>query len=286
MKISEIIQIIKSNSRGELHGQKCSDERDKILYGSEDKECTGIVTTVFGSVDVLKEAARLGANLVIVNESVFWNHGDATEWLEDNQVFQEKKKILEENDITIWRYHEYNRSGIMIDGKFTDPVNYGLCWKMGWEDRIVKSPVDEDIFAEWMVLEFEGRKVSEIAKEMKEKLGLNGIQIVGDPNTLVYTLYVPPGSIMGYTPFDNAIISHTEKNGYDCILGLELVDYTVSEYVRDSAMSGRKRAIIHVGHFNAEEPGMEYVSRWLTTILSAEKLPVHYVNSKDPYEYI
>lgn len=288
MKISEIIQKIKDSSRGVLHGKPCSDDRDKILYGNPDKECTGIVTAVFGSVDVIKKAAERGANLIIVNESIFWNHGDATDWLENNLAFRYKKELLDKYEITVWRFHEYNRAGILQDGRFIDPVNYGFCKKMNWEERIVKGPkgMDDEVYSMWLVLKFEGQKADRLAEEMKEKLDLNGIRIVGDPNTAVYTLYVPPGSIMGYTSFDNMLIQQTEEEGYDCLLGLELVDYTLSEYIRDSAGADRPRAIINVGHFNMEEPGMELVTEWIPQVVKGLEVPVYYANSGDPYEYI
>lgn len=75
MKISEVIEICKRNCKGYgiIDDNKT---RDQVLYGEIDKECTGIVTTVFASYDVIKQASELGANLVITHESCFWNHGD------------------------------------------------------------------------------------------------------------------------------------------------------------------------------------------------------------------
>lgn len=61
MKIYEVIEKIKKYSRGiGEDGKKIDDEktRDHVLYGTTDKECTGIVTTCFASVDVIKKSSR------------------------------------------------------------------------------------------------------------------------------------------------------------------------------------------------------------------------------------
>jgi len=59
MRISEVIQKIKDYSRGkDAHTNQPIDDalsRDQVLYGSIDKECTGIVTTCFASVEVIKK---------------------------------------------------------------------------------------------------------------------------------------------------------------------------------------------------------------------------------------
>ena len=93
MRIDEIIKICKENSKGygEIDDEK---SRDQILFGDTDKECTGIVTTIYASADVIAKAAEMNANLIIAHESLFWNHGDHTDWLENNRSFQMKKRLF------------------------------------------------------------------------------------------------------------------------------------------------------------------------------------------------
>ena len=71
-------------------------QRDKVLYGNVDQECTGIVTSCWASVDVIKYVIEKGANLIISHEALFWNHGDHQEWLEESKnkcLFRKKKTI-------------------------------------------------------------------------------------------------------------------------------------------------------------------------------------------------
>ena len=116
MLISEVIQNIKNYCKGEWYGKKIEEAttRDKILYGDPDKECTGIVTTIYASIDVIKKAHELGANLIIAHEALLWNRGDHREWLEEsnNQTYLAKKKLMDDYGIVVWRFHDYIHSGI------------------------------------------------------------------------------------------------------------------------------------------------------------------------------
>ncbi|MCD8131542.1 MAG: Nif3-like dinuclear metal center hexameric protein, partial [Lachnospiraceae bacterium] len=136
MKIEELIEIIKQNCLGMSHGKKIDPvtSRDQVLFGAVDKECTGIVVTCYVNPAVIQNAHERGANFIICHESMFWNHGDTTSWLSENEVYQYKKRLLEKYDITVWRFHDYIHSGIRLqDGTYADGIFYGLMKQMGWE---------------------------------------------------------------------------------------------------------------------------------------------------------
>ncbi|MBQ1438508.1 MAG: Nif3-like dinuclear metal center hexameric protein, partial [Solobacterium sp.] len=111
MKIRDVIQKIKDYHYGYVPGETGSvriDDRlsrDRILYGDAEKECTGIVTTCWANMDVIREAGKRGANLIICHEALFWNHGDHTEWLriQQNRTFSAKTALLDQYGITVWR---------------------------------------------------------------------------------------------------------------------------------------------------------------------------------------
>ena len=89
MKISEAIAKIKAYHKGTgFNGEPINEEktRDKVLFGSPDQELKGIVTTCYASVEVIQKAIDVGANLIISHEALFWNHGDHTDWLQDNKT--------------------------------------------------------------------------------------------------------------------------------------------------------------------------------------------------------
>ena len=66
---------------------------------------------------------------------------------------------------------------------------------------------------------------------------------------------------------------------------MEIVDYTLTEYVRDSAMTGAGPVIIGMGHFNVEEPGMQYMVKYLPEAIG-EPVPCRFVQSGDNCRYI
>ena len=135
MLISEVIQTIKDACKGTWMGQPIDDTktRDKILYGNPDTECTGIVTTIYASPDVIRKAHELGANLIIAHEALLWNHGDHREWLEEseNKVYLAKKKLMDDYGITVWRFHDYIHSGIPHNGGYIDGIFYRVTHKIG-----------------------------------------------------------------------------------------------------------------------------------------------------------
>ena len=143
MKISEVIQKMKDYHRGTVNGVAIDESttRDKILFGNPDQECTGIVTTCYASVEVIRKARQLNANLIISHEALFWNHGDHTDWLEEteNKTYLEKKKLLEEGNLVVWRDHDYIHSGIPVHGEYVDGIFYGVMKTLGWEKALVGS---------------------------------------------------------------------------------------------------------------------------------------------------
>lgn len=276
MKIGEVIEVIKKYHRGtDVDGNAIDDNttRDKILYGNKDNECTGIVTTCFASVEVIIKAAQIGANLIICHEALFWNHGDHTDWLKDNKTFNLKKELLDKTGITVWRNHDYVHSGIPYKGGWTDGIFYGFAVEAGWEKYIVNN-VEKPVF-----YEIEPVKASDLAKFFIDKFDLEGIKIVGNKDTVVKKIWIS-GHVMG---MDNEKISKTDRENIDCIIALELIDFTISEYIRDSSQLNKDKVIMTMGHFNLEEPGMKYMVNYLKDLFD---IPVTFIKSGDSYSYV
>lgn len=280
MKILDAIKKMKDYCEGTgFNGLPIDDTktRDKILYGNPDQEITGIVTTCYASVDVVREAIKLGANFIIVHEALFWNHGDHTDWLEDNKTFQYKKALLDEGNICVWRNHDYIHSGIPLqDGTWTDGIFYGVMKELGWEDHLIcdiKKP---------MLFEFPETTVHAFGNELKEKLHLNGVKIIGSLDSHVKKVWIP-GHIDGR--IDNQILARMEEDDIDTLVVLECTDYTVAEYVRDSTMAHRPKTIIALGHFNSEEPGMKYMLNYLPDILDID-VKMTFVPCSDMFTFV
>ncbi|MBR5290000.1 MAG: Nif3-like dinuclear metal center hexameric protein [Erysipelotrichaceae bacterium] len=278
MTIRELITLMKSKHHGVWNGTPIDESktRDKILYGNPDVECTGIVTTCFASTDVIRKAHELGANFIICHEALFWNHGDHTEWLSENKTFQAKKKLLDETGIVVWRNHDYIHSGIWMENQWVDGIFYGLMQVMGWQKYLacdLKRP---------MVFEFEDATVESLAQEIIQKMELDGLRILGKRTGSVKKLMIV-SHLIG--PQDNQILASIEENDVDAIITMEMTDFTVNEYMRDSAMLGRQKTIFAAGHFNTEEPGMKYFAEYLPQMIGTD-YKITYIQSGDVFGFI
>lgn len=257
--------------------------RDKVLYGDIDQECTGIVTCLWANVDVIRRAQELGANLIIAHEALFWNHGDHQDFIAENKTYRAKKQLLDEWGGAVWRCHDYIHSRVPIDtdGALADGIFYGLAWKLGWVDYRID---DVAMGLDFMIPERSG---VELAREIVEKLGLNGTRLIGDPDARVSRVHVP-FHVIGVAPDDNRETVYADEHDVDCLMTMEFVDFTTSEYVRDAGMLGQGKCAITVGHFNLEEPGMEYMIEWLPDALGIDEgsLKMQFVPMGDTYRYV
>lgn len=286
MKIAEAIERAKGFCRGidAWTGLPIEEAttRDKVTYGQEhlEEECTGVVCCLWATSDVVREAARRGANLIICHEALFWNHGDRQDVLSGNAVFAAKKELLDGWGGCVWRCHDYIHSGVPLDGgKYVDDIFYGFAQKMGWlEYRVGDVPASRD----FLIPEMTGR---ELAESIVSALGLSGTRLIGDADASVARIQIPM-HVMGNAEADTAEIATIEREGIDAVVTMELCDFTVSEYIRDAALLGKGKCAIAVGHFDLEEPGMECMAGWLPEALGTDSVPVGFVSMGDTYQYI
>lgn len=124
-------------------------------------------------------------------------------------------------------------------------------------------------------------KAKDLAKKLIDTCHLNGIKLIGNSNA-----DIKKAAILFHIFGDaNEAIKNTDKNDVDCLLSMELSDFTYAEYLRDSAMLGRNKVALGMGHFNLEEPGMEYMLEYLDEAIG-EHIPAWFKQSGDNYEYM
>lgn len=269
MEIQEVIDAVRAHCGAE-YPRGCAIElpssRDQVLYGRTDRACTGVVTTLYASPEVIEEARRLGANLVIAHEALFWNRGDRTGWLTGDPVFREKSRLLDECGITVWRCHDCLHAGIPVGegGALEDAIFWGVAHKLGW----LPYHVGEGFFPG--VFDIPETTLGDLARFVVSRLGLRGARLVGREGSRVRRV-----RFMGHAygiGEDDPLIESNHSLGIDCELALEVVDYTIAEYVRDASALGFDKGLITVGHFDLEEPGMEFMAEWLPEVL-ARRVP-------------
>lgn len=285
MLASEVIKRIKAycGGIGFDTGVPIDEEttRDKILYGDPNQECTGIVTCLWANADVVERAQELGANLIIAHEALFWNHGDRQDFIAENKTYLAKKRLLDEWGGVVWRCHDYIHSRVPIDtdGALVDGIFYGLAWKLGWLDYRIG---DIAMGLDFKIPQTRGE---DLARELVEKLGLNGTRLIGDSDAMVSRVHVPM-HVMGVAPDDNRETIYADEHDVDCLMTMEFVDFTTSEFIRDSGMLDQGKCAITIGHFNLEEPGMEYMPTWIPMALGSDEISATFVPMGDTYQYV
>ena len=278
MKVQELIDRIIAECGVAPLGRTC----DQIIEGDPGAEITGIVTTFMATVDVIREAHRLGANLIITHEPTYFTGDDERDWVAQDPVYREKRQLLLQYGICVWRFHDYIHMAAEGDG-----IYRGLLRELGWEDyRIARMRSrDESVLqSSDMCYQIPPTTVRALAEELKDKLHMNVMQIVGDPEMPVERvgILVGGGSLgLGREAMPMELM---ERESLDVLICGEILEWTICAYVRDAAMLGMRKALIIPGHNRTEEAGMKYLPEWIAPLVPG--IPVTFVEAGEPFAYL
>jgi putative NIF3 family GTP cyclohydrolase 1 type 2 len=231
---------------------------DIIKEGDPETHVTGIVTTMFATMPVLKEAVAKKCNLIIVHEPLYYNHADETKRFAADPVFLEKQKFIRDNKLVIWRFHDY------IHSMKPDGITTGMIERLGWKKYLVNGKPDRFILPE--------TTLENLLKELKKIFPNNTFYVVGKPEMKIKNVCFDPGA-----PGSATHINQLEDPGVDLVIGGEAQQWETYEYTRDAVDQGRKKAVIFLGHIPSEEAGMEYCSEWLQGFI--KNIPVYFIKS-------
>jgi putative NIF3 family GTP cyclohydrolase 1 type 2 len=216
---------------------------DTLKAGSRDNEVTGVVTTMFATIPVIRKAIEAKANFIIAHEPTFYNHLDETEWLKDDKVYKYKAALLKDNNITVWRNHDY------IHSHNPDGVMDGVIEKLGWKQYFGNK---RETF------EIPEMSLNNLIKYSKDKLGISNVRYIGDESDKCKKVLLMPGAAGGRGQILNA-----GRTNPDVIIVGELSEWETAEYVRDARAAGNKLSLIVLGHADSEEPGSKYMAEWI-----------------------
>ncbi|HLK29537.1 MAG TPA: Nif3-like dinuclear metal center hexameric protein [Puia sp.] len=258
--VQDVIDIILKK----IPGAPFSLTVDTIKSGSASNKVTGIVTTMFATVNVIKAAAKLNANFIIAHEPTFYNHEDDVNYVPNNDIVKHKQALLQEYNITVWRFHDYWHS------YKPDGIGYGVLKKAGWLSyyeegkRIIKIPA---------------MNLQNLAAHLKSTLNIAHVRVIGNMSQSCERIALMPGAAGG-----QAHISIVEKEKPDVLVVGEVHEWETAEYIRDSLALGGKTSLIVLGHSQSEEPGMEYLVEWLQP--KTPGLKITHIASNNPFEWV
>jgi putative NIF3 family GTP cyclohydrolase 1 type 2 len=227
----------------EVPGAPFAQTVDTLKSGNRDIVVTGLVTTMFATVEVIQKAIALKANFIIAHEPTFYNHLDETAWLDNDPVFRYKADLLNRHKIAVWRNHDY------IHRLTTDGVRAGVTKQLQWEKFAGNNP---------SLFQLPSTNLATLVQHVKEKLGIATVRYLGDLEEQVSRVLLMPGAAGGR----NQIMAIGREKP-DVVLCGEIAEWETAEYVRDARAKGDKLSLVVLGHVASEEPGSIFLASWL-----------------------
>ena len=284
MTIREIAELIESYHPylPDYHG--C----DGFKSGDPDTECTGIVSSLVPTVEVIRRAAELGCNMIYTHEVSYFMTPDFPEWRGsfDCRIYDEKRALLEDNGIVIYRDHDHAHA------HRPDSIFRGVEKYLGWTYYRTGNGV---LDGSCHVYEIPESTVESVNRHLMETIGMNGTRFIGRPDARIKKIaivgHLYPGGFGTvkeengfYSDYSTMLIEAMEKDGLQAIIPGEVIEWNVLSYIRDAAALGRDVACFNIGHFNFEELGSRFAVDWIGEILG-HKVPVHYVPTGDIWNF-
>jgi putative NIF3 family GTP cyclohydrolase 1 type 2 len=242
-----------------------SDTVDTFKTGNPDTRITGIAVTMMATLDVLQRAAASGDNLIITHEPTFFDHLDISAQLpmkETDPVLMAKREFIEKHHLVIWRFHDHWHA------RSPDGIEAGMVNALGWQK--FEDPANQYLF------NLPDITLEQLVTEIKGKLGIHVMRVVGDPNLHITKLAMAPGA-SGFTHHAQAL----EMPGVQALVIGETQEWETVEYVADAITEGKQESLIILGHIPSEQAGMEECTRWLKTFVS--EVPIEFVPAKEPF---
>lgn len=235
----------------QIPGGKLPQTVDTVKSSDPQQPLKGIVTTFLAAVDVIRQAVEVGANLIITHEPTYYNHLDETDWLGKDPVYTYKRKLLEDNGIVVWRFHDYWHR------HQPDGILHGFLKRVDWlQYQSREHP---------RICEVPTQSLKRMAKFFKKELKLGRTFIVGDPQLSCSRVGLVLGA-SGRQAHYEALLTDI-----DVLVVGEAAEWETPEYVRDAAAMGMNKGLIVLGHAMSEEDGMAYLVEWLADVLPGVK---------------
>ena len=202
------------------------DTCDRLMAGSWDMEVKGIAMTFMATVDVIKKAAALGANLIITHEPTWFTGMDDTDWLAGDEVYLRKKQLIEETGVAIWRFHDH----MHFDQQ--DGIYRGFDQETGWAQY--RMPILYDPAGPaFLKGRFDGcyeipkTTLRGLCEELKQSIGMTVMRVIGDPDMPVSRVGVLPGGGSLGLGVEQMPMELMRRRNLDVILCGDITEWTL-----------------------------------------------------------
>jgi putative NIF3 family GTP cyclohydrolase 1 type 2 len=258
----------------ELGGDWPTTGLDGFKAGDPSTLVTGIATTAMATLDVLKQAVKVKANLVLTYEPTFYGRADGQPPaappagrgprfapLTEDSIFKAKREFIESNGLVVLRLRDHWQA------RKENEMLTAFAAALGWARNRVKS--DDALY------EIPPNTAEETVALIRRRLNLRaGLRAVGDRKAVIRRVLLYPGSITPAPMWER----YAEV---DMIVAGEVREWENTHYAADMFTAGEKRALVTVGRVVSEEPGMRACAEWLKPIV--KNVPTTWIGAGDPY---
>lgn len=242
---------------------------DVLIAGRPETAVQGIAVSFSASIDAVRQAVKSGANLLISHEGIYYSHHHDPLRHEDDPVVQAKRELIAESGIAVYRCHDYWHR-IQPDG-----IVLGLIRQLGWESSVLR----HDPIASLLAFP-RNDTVQDIAREMKRRLGLSSVRVVGDLSQPCSRV----GITVGYRGSGDHTIPYLRREKLDLLIIGEGPEWETPEYVKDAVALNRCQALIVLGHRESEVPGLRLLAEWLRAELP--NVPIGFIEEEPLFRYV
>jgi putative NIF3 family GTP cyclohydrolase 1 type 2 len=164
--------------------------------------------------------------------------------------------------MVVWRFHDHWHL------RAPDGILAGMVHALGWEAFQDKQNAHLFTLPE-ITLE-------RLAADLKSKLELHTMRVVGNPKMKLTRVALSPGSAGMQRE-----ITALERPEVQLLITGESREWETVEYTADAVSENKEKALIILGHIPSEQAGMEECVRWLKPFVP--EVPVEFVPARQPF---
>lgn len=236
---------------------------DTFKYGDTNRELKNVAVCLTATPDVIRGAAKWGADLIITHEPTYYEHTDC---FIPSEIADLKKELIEKCGIPICRYHDH-----MHFTKPCDLISEGFLRTMKWEgdfDGNVGFTLKEP------------KTPYAIACEIEKTLGIKHARIVGcrDGEVTKIGLFLGHRSEACWGDFKR-------HRSYELAIGGEWCEWHDGEMIRDAAQFGIQLSAVMLGHAASERIGMKVLADDINRNFSKDGISAAYFECEELFTY-
>jgi len=283
MTSQELLERIQAKLGIPWQSQRPDGYADGFLYGDPESQITGVVTTYFPSLDVLRQAVQRGSNVIICREHPLFSRGEhsplyfrqgpvpAKEAIDSDVVFQNKLSFIQENHLVLIRLMDN------WDARPNSTQLKALAHAIGWEKYHQPSSIH---LHEWdprnVHFKVPEMTLDGLGHSLAKKLNNDVVRVVGRKTAMVRNVALMPGMVL----VSDVERIFTEAKPDVLICG-DVVEWEVGPYFQDLVTAKMAEGLILLGMEATEEPGCAEMASWLGDLVGG--VPVAWISSGQPF---